>query len=141
MAKGGRRQGAGRPKGAQTERKRAVAIKAAAEGVTPITVMLGVMRAAFSEAIDPEGGIIDMKAATLAANMAKDAAPYVHPRLSSVDARVRQTYEDMTDTEIEQRIAELEGRKGRAADAPGGAEAAGAAVPAVAGIPALPEAG
>ncbi len=141
MAKGGRRPGAGRPKGAQTKRKRAVAMKAAALGVTPIEVMLGVMRAAYSTAIDDEGQILDMKAATLAAEMAKDAAPFCHPRLSSVDARLRHRFEDMTDDDLVERIRQLEGEEDRAAGAAGGAAPAQGAEPPAAGVQPLPEAG
>jgi hypothetical protein len=71
--KGGQRDGAGRKPGSLTRRTRAVAEKAAAEGVTPLEVMLTAMRE-HAEA----------KRWDEAAAIAKDAAPYVHPRLASV---------------------------------------------------------
>jgi hypothetical protein len=65
----------GRPKGAATLRTREIADKAAAEGVTPLEVMLEAMR----DARDAK----NLKDAATYANM---AAPYMHPRLSSVTA-------------------------------------------------------
>lgn len=75
--RGGFRPGAGRKPGTQTTKtkeKLAIASKAALEGITPLEVMLAAMRKAY----DAE----DMKEA---ATFAKDAAPYVHPRLAAVE--------------------------------------------------------
>ena len=71
---GGARPGAGRKKGAATQKTREIADRAAAEGITPLEVMLGAMRS-FWDAGDMEK----------AAGFAKDAAPYMHPRLSAVE--------------------------------------------------------
>ena len=74
MPKGGKRPGAGRPIGAATKRTREIADKAAAEGLMPLDVMLRAMREhADAERWDD------------AAAIAKDAAPYLHPRLATVD--------------------------------------------------------
>lgn len=76
MPRGGYRPGAGRPAGAATKRTRAVADQAAAEGLTPLDVMLRTMR--------------DHAAAHRwdeASKVAALAAPYVHPRLAAVDMR------------------------------------------------------
>jgi hypothetical protein len=76
MARGGKRPGAGRKKGSEcqkTRARKALAAKAASEGVTPLEVMLHVMRMHF------EAGEFDK-----AAEIAKDAAPYLHPRLSTM---------------------------------------------------------
>jgi hypothetical protein len=73
--RGGRRSGAGRPKGAATKRTREIANRAAAEGVLPLDYMLAVLR---DEAAEP----------SRRDDMARAAAPYLHPRLSSVDAQV-----------------------------------------------------
>lgn len=73
MARGGARTGAGRKAGATTTKTRDIANKAADEGLTPLEFMLSVMRdtgAERSERLD----------------MAKAAAPYIHPRLSSIEA-------------------------------------------------------
>ena len=72
MASGGKRPNAGRKPGAATKKTREVANKAAEQGITPLEFMLNMMRT------DP-----DPKAQFEAA---KAAAPYVHARLSSVDA-------------------------------------------------------
>lgn len=73
MARGGKRPGSGRKKGAATKKTRAIADRAAAEGVTPLEVMLAAMRAHYqAERLDE------------AAKIAREAAPYIHPRLSAV---------------------------------------------------------
>lgn len=80
MARGGKRKGAGRPKTADTpegQLRRDLAIRALKEGTTPLEVMLEAMREAYEE-----GG------ASAAMPYAKEAAPYLHPKLSSVDAKV-----------------------------------------------------
>jgi hypothetical protein len=73
MAHGGARKGAGRKPGALTTKTRELAEKAAEGGITPLDYMLSVLRDESLEA-----------AARFEA--AKAAAPYVHPRLSSVEA-------------------------------------------------------
>lgn len=74
MARGGKRTGSGRPKGALTRRTREVAEKALAKGLTPLEVMLTAMR-----------HHVKKKEWDKAAAVAKDAAPYVHPRLAAVE--------------------------------------------------------
>lgn len=67
----------GRQKGTPNKRtaaKQALVVQATQEGITPLEVMLGAMRDAWA-AGDKEA----------AANFAKDAAPYLHPKLSSVE--------------------------------------------------------
>ena len=84
MARGGARPGAGRPKGAVTRKTAEIANRAMEEGVTPLEVMLTSMRALWVEATDDAGKVIDPAKAKEATAIAKDAAPYVHPRLQSV---------------------------------------------------------
>jgi hypothetical protein len=77
MPRGGRREGAGRKRGsetARTKRMRQIAAKALTESITPLEVMLAAMRKAYDAS--------DMPAALEAA---KAAAPYVHPRLASIE--------------------------------------------------------
>ena len=74
MAHGGKRQGSGRRKGAATTRTQEIVAKAAAEGISPLEVMLGAMRGAW-----------DKNDHDAAARFAKEAAPYVHPRLAAVE--------------------------------------------------------
>jgi hypothetical protein len=85
--RGGARKGAGRKPGSATKRTRAIADKAAAEGKTPLEVMLETMCAFMDQAkkvakSDPETGLKLMAAAS---NVAKDAAPYIHPRLQAIE--------------------------------------------------------
>ena len=77
MAKGGRRPGAGRKKGSvsrETAERKAIAMQALAEGISPLDVMRGAMREAWERG--------DKKDAAL---FAEKAAPYVHPKLASVE--------------------------------------------------------
>jgi hypothetical protein len=64
----------GRQKGDLNKRNREIAEKAIKEGITPLEVMLKAMRMSADEG--------DWKGA---AAIAKDAAPYMHPRLASVE--------------------------------------------------------
>lgn len=114
MARGGKREGAGRPSGALTTRTRAVAERALAEGKSPLEVMLDNMRHFQQVALDAEatfdgltaeeftGSDIERtpeeqfklllaqvkRAAGLrqvAHDCARDAAPYMHARLQAVE--------------------------------------------------------
>ncbi len=73
MPRGGARAGAGRKKGQATRKSQEVADQAAREGITPLEVMLFAMRHHQKA-----------KEYDKAAEIAKDAAPYMHPRLSAV---------------------------------------------------------
>lgn len=99
MARGGARPGSGRKAGAATKRTREIADRATAEGVTPLEVMLDAMRFHYAmaqheiaKAKEVNGEVIsaDLICEALAAarEAAKDAAPYVHPRLSNIEANV-----------------------------------------------------
>jgi hypothetical protein len=72
--RGGKRPGAGRKAGSATKKTREIADKAAAAGVTPLEVMLEAMNS-FRESGDLEK----------AAGFAKDAAPYIHPKLAAIE--------------------------------------------------------
>jgi hypothetical protein len=80
--RGGRRAGAGRKKGSATKKTREIADKAAAQGVTPLEFMLGVMRAKLPRSLK---GSALVQALTLRFEAAKAAAPYMHPRLTAVE--------------------------------------------------------
>lgn len=72
MPSGGARKGSGRKKGSNTVRTSAIAKAALANGaLSPLEYMLNVMRNPLAEP-----GRRD--------EMAKSAAPYIHPRLSAV---------------------------------------------------------
>ena len=94
MPRGGKRPGAGRKPGQLNKRtiaRQQLASSAASEGISPLEVMLKRMRY-YDSVVDRElekgegadRGIIDdaLKAAN---DAAKDAAPYLHPRLSAVE--------------------------------------------------------
>lgn len=100
MAHGGARAGAGRPRGAASERTREIADKAVAEGLTPLEFMLGVLR---SEDRPHEERF----------RAAVAAAPYIHPRLSAVDVKGDLTLNDVT-AEPEQPEAEWMAQHGHA---------------------------
>jgi hypothetical protein len=89
--KGGPRANSGRPKGSATIRTREVADKLMAEeDITPLEVMVRAMRELWNT------GAIEGRMA--AAEIAQKAAPYVHPRLSSIEANVNVSrHEDMLD--------------------------------------------
>lgn len=69
---GGARPGSGRKKGTANIKTREIADRAAAEGITPLEVMIRAMREAYEA-----GGAI------AAFPFAKDCAPFMHPRLAT----------------------------------------------------------
>jgi hypothetical protein len=83
MAQGGKRPGAGRPRGARNKTAEAVRQKAAATGITPLDYMLKVLR--------NEGEDEKRRDA-----MAIAAAPYIHPKLASthLTGEIAVTHED-----------------------------------------------
>lgn len=93
-SRGGARPNAGRKKSAITVRTREIAEKAiseAREGDSPLEVMLTIMRDLRDAAVsakqsdDPDVQKSANRLLLMAADVAKDAAPYIHPRLAAVD--------------------------------------------------------
>ena len=74
MPHGGKRNGAGRKPGSATEKTREVADRVAKEGLTPLEVMIEAMRHYQAK------GDLDR-----AASIAKDCAPYIHPKLAAIE--------------------------------------------------------
>jgi hypothetical protein len=74
MARGGKRDGAGRKAGSITERSRDAAERAQAEGITPLDYMLKLLR-------DDNTPVERRDWA------AEKAAPYIHARLSAIEAK------------------------------------------------------
>jgi hypothetical protein len=72
MAQGGKRVGAGRPKGQRNKKTERQVASVEKGGITPLDYLLSVMRNENNEQAER----IDA---------ANKAAPYVHPKLSSVD--------------------------------------------------------
>lgn len=92
--RGGARPNAGRKKGSATKRTREIAnkvIERAGDGSSPLEVMLDIMNELRAAALlakkseDPEERKGARKLLVLAADVAKDAAPYVHPRLAAIE--------------------------------------------------------
>lgn len=102
VGRGGRRAGAGRRKGAQTKRTRAVALQAQAEGVTPLEVNLRTMRAIWAKA--NEGKELDIALAKEACEIGKDAMPFMHARISPIPYNPDEGIKDPGD----RRLSELE---------------------------------
>ena len=96
--KGGKRKGSGRKKGAATEKTRAIADKLAkSDEITPLEYMLGVLRETPKKLkakykagkIDTEEYIVELQAMQKRKdNAAEKAAPYIHPRLASIEAKI-----------------------------------------------------
>lgn len=72
MARGGKREGAGRRAGCVTTKTRKAADKAAEQGLTPLDYMLQVLRDEGQPKVDRMWA-------------AEKAAPYVHAKLAAVD--------------------------------------------------------
>ena len=72
MPRGGRREGAGRKPGSLNKKCKELAEKLMLEGETPLEYLLGLMRCP----------AVDQK---LRVEVAKAAAPYIHPRLSAIE--------------------------------------------------------
>jgi hypothetical protein len=87
----GARKGAGRPLGSANKKTLEIANKAAEQGITPLEVMINIMREAY--------GTKDYEKAL---DAAVKAAPYMHSKLSSVDlkASVKRDVEEYTDAEL-----------------------------------------
>ena len=93
-SKGGKRPGAGRKTGSLTKRTRQIAEAVATQGITPLEVMMKVMRQLYEEAGNVQEEELGDKALAnearikllnMAATVGRHAAPYVHPRLSAIE--------------------------------------------------------
>ena len=85
--RGGRRAGAGRPKGSRNRhtRESLEEVKLAiADGPAPMALMLSTMRSLWAKATAKEGEL-DLRYAERACELAKHAAPYLHPKLTNVE--------------------------------------------------------
>jgi hypothetical protein len=88
---GGARRGAGRPKGSASKKTIEIANRAAKEGITPLEVMVNIMREAYAG-----------KDYEKALDAATKCAPYLHSKLSSVDfkATIKKTTAELTRDEL-----------------------------------------
>jgi hypothetical protein len=94
MPRGGPRPNAGRKPGAAAKKVREAADRLSAEGLTPLDYMIGVLRG-------------DMEFDPVKMDAARSAAPYIHPRLTAVEAKVETTINDLSDAELDRQIAAL----------------------------------
>lgn len=78
MARGGKRTGAGRKRGAVTKRSSAAANKLSKSGVLPLEILVTAMRTAWTSGETEQ-----------ACALARDAAPYLHPRMAAKDTPVK----------------------------------------------------
>lgn len=92
MARGGKREGAGRKPGSATRKTREIAEAALTEGITPLEYMLSIMR----DETENKANRMDM---------AKAAAPFIHPKLSSVEAKIDATV-DATVSEVRRTVVD-----------------------------------
>lgn len=87
--KGGKRPGAGRKPGSKNQRTAELARRAAAEGITPLEYMLDVMREPQPTPQDGEEPALFVARYVgwreRAFEAAKAAAPYVHPKLATME--------------------------------------------------------
>ena len=82
MARGGIREGAGRPKGSSTKRAEQAMQMADEKGIDPVAMLLDLTRWAYDQFV-----VEQTKAnADMVRDYAKEAAPYVRPKLSAVEA-------------------------------------------------------
>jgi hypothetical protein len=94
---GGRRPGAGRPKGSKnrtTVKKLKIVEKLVEEKKTPLEFLIGVM-------LD-KGKDIELRV-----DAAKAAAPYVHPKLAQTELNLNANLRTMTDEDVTRELAEL----------------------------------
>lgn len=91
---GGKRPGSGRKKGGQVTKTSEIALKAAAEGIQPIEVILTTMRKAW------ESGNVAQ-----AAEMAEIALPYTTARLSSVAVKHEDALGKLSDEDLAMLLA------------------------------------
>ena len=113
VGNGGKRKNSGRKKSSTTRRTRAVADKLAeSDEITPLEYLLGVLRETPEKLkakydageLSSEEFIVELQAMQKRKdNAAEKAAPYIHPRLSSIEAKV-------TDNAHEKWLALMEGK-------------------------------
>ena len=106
---------AGRPRGSMTTKSQLLADRVMSEGETPLEIMLDAMRFYAKLARKIENKIKEteledynadelkklMPLKNLAVSCAKDAAPFIHPRLANIEANVKVSNFEAALTELE----------------------------------------
>ncbi len=86
---GGARPGAGRKSGTTNIRTREIANKLISQDeVSALEVMALTMRALWAEAVDKGGKVVHTAMAKEACTIAEKVAPYMHPRLASIEQSI-----------------------------------------------------
>jgi len=94
MAHGGRRPGAGRPKGSKSRRSLQLQAKAYELGVCPAEAMMLNIKWAQERLADvTEDGLSQTKLRDMIHKNAKDLAPYLYPRLASAQLESKEDHE------------------------------------------------
>ena len=105
LTKGGTRQNAGRKPGVPNKDRRKAIAKAERGGIMPLALMLETMRTAWAkgQALTAENKDLEANDYFKAAHeRARDAAPYLHPRLQSITQKdERLDLSKLTDEELE----------------------------------------
>lgn len=112
---GGKRKGAGRPIGAASKKSRELQIQVMEEGITPLQVLINDMRYYYilgeqeflkirgkellEESYDIFKRAHNLK--TIAKEYAGMAAPYIHPKLASIEAKVSVSTHETALAELE----------------------------------------
>lgn len=99
MPSGGAREGAGRPVGSRNtrmSRTRIIATQLLHEENSPLEVMVKTMKAFLAMAGKADDEKMKMHWMVQAHGAAKDAAPYIHPKLASVEHSVEPEDSDQT---------------------------------------------
>jgi len=90
---GGKRPGAGRPRGSRNRRTRET-VAAVEQGLTPLAYLTSVYR---DESLETHIRI----------EAAKAAAPYVHAKLSQIDVQASADLRQLTDQQLKRELAEV----------------------------------
>lgn len=112
---GGKRKGAGRPIGALSKKNKELQIQVMEEGITPLQVLINDMRFYYNlgeqEFLKIRGkelleeSYVIFKVAHGLKNTAREcaimAAPYIHPKLASIDAKIAVSNHETALAELE----------------------------------------
>jgi len=83
--KRGTKKTGGRKKGVANKINKQVKEKVIETGLTPLEVLIEIMRDHYSQAHKEQSPILKATAYTIALDAANKAAPYIHAKLSSID--------------------------------------------------------
>jgi hypothetical protein len=86
MPRGGHREGAGRKPGSKLTKSQLIAAEVREAGISPLELQLTTMRELWRRAHASRE--MDLGLAMQACQIAKDCAPYIHPRLAAIEAKV-----------------------------------------------------